>query len=162
MPHIHELIDFTASAYVLHPTEPKILLLDHIKLGKWLQPGGHIQLDENPLQALTHELVEETGLTSDDWYFLDQPDQPIVMQDGVNLATLPIPFHINQHHYNNTHQHIDLCYLVKSKAEKITDTPDGAKSIKWCTFKEIKELHKTGHIFDATLDIYQWISNKYF
>ncbi len=52
MPHIHELYDFTASAYILHPTESKILLLLHKKLGKWLQPGGHIELSEDPLQAL--------------------------------------------------------------------------------------------------------------
>ncbi len=61
MAHIHEHYDFTVSAYVLHPTQPKIALHFHKKLFKWLQFGGHVELDEDPAQALTHELLEEAG-----------------------------------------------------------------------------------------------------
>ena len=33
---------FTASAFVLHPSNDSILLIFHEKLRLWLQPGGHV------------------------------------------------------------------------------------------------------------------------
>ena len=54
---------FTASAFVLHPTEPSILLIKHRKLGLWLQPGGHLQPEDTSAEhAARRELEEETGL----------------------------------------------------------------------------------------------------
>jgi 8-oxo-dGTP pyrophosphatase MutT (NUDIX family) len=61
MPHVHELYDFTTSAFIAY--NGTILLVQHKKIGKWLQPGGHIELDEDPLEALWREIEEETGLT---------------------------------------------------------------------------------------------------
>jgi 8-oxo-dGTP pyrophosphatase MutT (NUDIX family) len=58
MPHIHEKYDFTVSAMIMHHSEPKLGLHFHKKLRKWLQAGGHIELHEDPLQALEHELLE--------------------------------------------------------------------------------------------------------
>lgn len=162
MPHIHELKDFTTSAFVLHPTEPKLLLLKHRKIGKWLQPGGHVELHENPLQALEHELEEETGLLSTDWVFIDQPDQPNVRHETNNEMTLPLPFHFNVHNFNETHQHIDICYLVKATTDNLTENPDGADEIRWLSMDEIKVLHKQGGVFSATKDICEWIAARYF
>ncbi|PZN94395.1 MAG: hypothetical protein DCF30_20395 [Hyphomicrobiales bacterium] len=31
----------TTSAYVLSPDHARILLIDHVVIGRWLQPGGH-------------------------------------------------------------------------------------------------------------------------
>ena len=49
MAHIHEKIDFTTSVFIVR--NGKVLLHKHKKLGIWLQPGGHIELDEDPNQA---------------------------------------------------------------------------------------------------------------
>ena len=49
MAHIHEKIDFTTSVFIVR--DGKVLLHKHKKLGIWLQPGGHIELDEDPNQA---------------------------------------------------------------------------------------------------------------
>ena len=159
MPHIHELNDFTTSAFILHPSEPKILLLKHRKIGKWLQPGGHIELDENPLQALHHELEEETGLKPTDYKIIAQPDRPNL--SGA-VTELPIPFYFNQHNYNATHKHIDLCYLAKAKTDVLTDSPDGADDIKWLSLEEIKQKHTNGDVFDETLAVCQWIFDRYY
>lgn len=32
---------WTASAIILHPSEDKVLLIDHVKSGYWLFPGVH-------------------------------------------------------------------------------------------------------------------------
>ena len=50
MPHIHEKIDFTVAIFVVH--DRKILVIHHRKLDKWLPLGGHIELEEDPEQAV--------------------------------------------------------------------------------------------------------------
>lgn len=39
---------FTNSVYVYHPQQEKFLFIKHKKLGKWLQPGGHLEANELP------------------------------------------------------------------------------------------------------------------
>jgi 8-oxo-dGTP diphosphatase len=51
---------FTASAVILH--EDQVLLVHHRKLGLWLYPGGHIEPNEDPAQAVRREVHEEVGL----------------------------------------------------------------------------------------------------
>ncbi|MDQ2972914.1 MAG: NUDIX domain-containing protein [bacterium] len=161
MPHIHVLKDFTASAFILHPTKPKILLLKHVKIGKWLQPGGHVELNENPLQTLHHEIEEETGLKVGDWEIIDQPDHPNPLGNNV---VLPLPFYFNEHPMGNLpeHHHIDLCYLLKAKTETITDSPEGASDIRWLSTIEVENLYKAQEMFSDTYDICNWIAKKYF
>lgn len=51
----------TASAVVVSP-DRGALLLRHRKLGRWFQPGGHVDGDGNLLAAALREADEETGL----------------------------------------------------------------------------------------------------
>jgi len=154
MAHIHELYDFTTSAFIMHPTDPKLLLLHHKKLNSWLQPGGHIELNENPLQALHHELEEETGLTPDMYTILEPADSPKTSGTSV---TLPLPFYVSDHRFNDVHRHIDMTYLVHSNTDTLTTTPDGAHAIKWLTLDEIRQKYKNGEMFVDTLEICEWI-----
>ena len=52
---------FTASGLVV-TGDRKVLLVEHRKLGVWLYPGGHIDPNETPDEALRREVLEETGL----------------------------------------------------------------------------------------------------
>jgi 8-oxo-dGTP pyrophosphatase MutT (NUDIX family) len=53
---------FTASAFVLCPERRSVLLVHHAKLGRWLQPGGHIEPGDLDLEgAARREVTEETG-----------------------------------------------------------------------------------------------------
>ena len=161
MPHIHELYDYTTSAFIMHPTEPKILLLLHIRLGKWLQPGGHVELNENPLQALHHELIEETGLQPNDYDIIEPAEQPNITNKNTNL--LPLPFFFNDHLFKQgeSHRHIDICYLIKAKTTKLTKDPDGASEIAWLSINEIRQKHTAGVMYDDTLQIWEWIFDRY-
>lgn len=51
---------FSACVYVRY--ERSILLLHHRRLGLWVPPGGSIEPNETPLDAVQRELFEETGL----------------------------------------------------------------------------------------------------
>ncbi len=56
---------FTASSFVLSPTRDALLLILHSKLGRWLQPGGHVDPhDEDIFAAARREVEEEVGLTA--------------------------------------------------------------------------------------------------
>jgi 8-oxo-dGTP pyrophosphatase MutT (NUDIX family) len=52
----------TGSAWIIDPSNKLVLLTHHRKLGKWLQPGGHADGEENILAVALKEAEEETGL----------------------------------------------------------------------------------------------------
>ena len=51
---------FTATGFVVH--EGHVALHWHPKVKAWLPPGGHIDENEDPVQAVVRETEEETGL----------------------------------------------------------------------------------------------------
>ncbi|MBI3715968.1 MAG: NUDIX hydrolase [Betaproteobacteria bacterium] len=55
----------TASAWVTDAGLRQALLLHHAKIGRWLQPGGHIdENDLSPAEAALREAREESGIAS--------------------------------------------------------------------------------------------------
>jgi NUDIX domain len=75
MPHLHELMDFAVVALVVH--QNRVLLIYHKqlqRLHKWLPLGGHLELDENPEQALFREIIWFWEAELHDPVFGIQPD----------------------------------------------------------------------------------------
>jgi 8-oxo-dGTP pyrophosphatase MutT (NUDIX family) len=52
----------TASAWLLSPDRRAALLTHHRKLGRWFQPGGHIEDDATIQDAALREAREESGI----------------------------------------------------------------------------------------------------
>lgn len=52
----------TTSAIVLAPDHRRILLIDHVVIGRWLQPGGHWEDAGAFHESAAREAVEETGV----------------------------------------------------------------------------------------------------
>ena len=52
----------TASGIVFDPSDRTVLLVHHLGLNRWLQPGGHLEEGELPAQAARREVLEETGI----------------------------------------------------------------------------------------------------
>lgn len=53
----------TTSAIVLSPDHAKILVIDHVTIGRWLQPGGHYEPSAFFHHSAQREAEEETGVT---------------------------------------------------------------------------------------------------
>lgn len=124
MPHIHNgegEHDLTASAFIVKENKSNdnfvFLMHKHRKIDKILQPGGHVELTENPFQAVVREVLEETGY---------EPEQLILMQRSYHNGRLtmcppervkemvnPQPFYVNTHQIINDplHFHTDLSYV---------------------------------------------------
>jgi 8-oxo-dGTP diphosphatase len=147
MAHIHELFDFTVSGYIVR--NQKILLLHHKKLGSWLQPGGHIELDEDPEQALYREIEEETGLEKSDLAIVELHER-LASKD---LKVLPVPFQLNVHNYGDTpHRHIDIAYLIVAKTAEIKYQQSEAHNIGWFDLADLEELLKQNKIQKSTYE----------
>ena len=56
MAHINKDIDYVVTIFIVHNN--RVLLVDHIHLGAWFAPGGHIELNETPDEALYREIQE--------------------------------------------------------------------------------------------------------
>jgi 8-oxo-dGTP diphosphatase len=47
---------------VVDPVGPHVLLVDHIKAGKWLPTGGHVEPGESAVDTVRREAREELGI----------------------------------------------------------------------------------------------------
>ena len=125
MPHINEKIDFVVGFFIVY--NKTVLLVDHKKLNKWVCPGGHIELDEDPDQALFREMEEETGLKASDVEVLSP--KPGIDEEGVK--PLFTPNFLDIHNFNETHKHVALVYFLKSKIEKVVLEKEAHRAIEW-------------------------------
>ena len=103
---------FTVTGFVVHKNEVALHWHKHVK--KWLPPGGHIELDEDPISAVHREVKEETGLNIqvlgrlpynyDAPFQLARPEAMAIydMQSGDGSL-------------KDAHQHVDLIYFCAPK-----------------------------------------------
>ena len=110
MPHIHKLYDFVVSVFVVHRN--KVLLVYHKKYSEWLPIGGHIELDEDPEEALWHEIEEESGLPV---RILSRA--PAIGHRGVK--PIPTPHFVDVHRISPTHKHIAFIYFGVSRTSRV-------------------------------------------
>lgn len=131
MPHIHEKIDYAGDLYIVNGDA--VLLRMHEKYHMWLAPGGHVELDEDMVQAALREAKEETGL---DVTLLGEkaPDFP---DDEYELL---VPRYINRHAVSETHEHVSFMYFGTSTTRELNPA-EGEKrdGFKWFTEKELDD-----------------------
>ena len=104
-------VHVTGSGFVVGPLG--IVLLRHLKIGTWLQPGGHLDPGETPWDAARREVVEETGMHVD---FLDGTPE---------LA------HVSVHDVPDGHIHLDLRYLFDGGAMVPAPPAEESQDVHW-------------------------------
>jgi 8-oxo-dGTP pyrophosphatase MutT (NUDIX family) len=90
-----------------------VVLLQHKRLGFWLQPGGHVDAGEAPWDGALREAREETGLGV---RFVD--DEPRLV-------------HVDVHPGGRGHTHLDLRYLVDGGDADPCPPDDESQQIGW-------------------------------
>lgn len=96
--------EFTASALVVE--DGRVLLVDHPSLGRWVQPGGHVEPGETPDEAAIREVGEETGVVAS---LVARPSRS-TRHDG--SVALPRPFSVHAYPVRADHWHVDFAYLA--------------------------------------------------
>lgn len=110
----------------MHPDLSKVLLIHHKKLGRWLQVGGHVELDENTDEALEHEIAEECGLEVE--LLAGKPGKA-----DENSKLLYRPDFMNMHTFppKKGHYHIDMAYVGIAKTDEPQLAPKEHNDIRW-------------------------------
>ncbi len=106
----------TASALVVGPRGTVLHL--HKRLGRWMQPGGHIDPGESPPAAARREAEEELGL--------------VVHHPGGGPRLL----HLDVHEAALGHTHLDLRYLLIGSDADPSPPPGESPEARWCDWDE--------------------------
>jgi len=115
----------TASGLVIG-ADNKVLLIFHPYIKQWIQPGGHIDDGESPIEAAIREVYEETGLVC----VLDADGS-----DPIDVDIHKIP--ANPKKGEDAHLHIDLLYRLRIVGE---DAPHENIESAWFEFKDVVNL----------------------
>jgi 8-oxo-dGTP pyrophosphatase MutT (NUDIX family) len=122
----------TGSAWIVNPEKTHTLLIHHVKLNKWLQPGGHCDGDTDVLQVAMKEAYEETG-----------------------LAVIPLSrkiFDIDKHIIPPKgdipeHWHYDIRFLMEAKKEQeILPNNHETISVRWIELEQVALFNATESI----------------
>jgi len=127
---------FTGSGLVMSEDGSAVLLLHHIKLHRWLQPGGHGEPGETLGEAVaSREVAEETGLAP-------RLHPAAVRPFDVDIHSIPA------RKQDPEHEHLDLRYLfVADPGEPLRSEPSEAPSagpqgpaLRWFPVSEALEM----------------------
>jgi len=114
----------TASAIVVSDTHgvEQVVLHKHKRLGLWLQPGGHIDVDEQIADAAVREAREETGL--DVWH---------ASEDGLFV-------HVDVHPGPRGHTHLDVRYVIVASYGQPNPGHDESPDVAWFSYDKALEV----------------------
>lgn len=115
----------TGSAVVVSASG--VLLHRHKRLGRWLQPGGHVDPGELPQDTAVRETLEETGVAA----------------QHVDADAL---LHVDVHDGGRGHVHLDLRWLLVAPAQEPTPPPGESQVVGWFPLERARRLADPGLI----------------
>ena len=108
-----------------------VVLLEHKRLGIWLQPGGHLDPGENPWTAAERETAEETGLRAG-------------LAGPFDAHRVPELLHVDVHAGGRGHTHLDLRYLIDG-GDADPAPPEGeSQNVAWFAWDAAIQLADAG------------------
>ena len=112
----------TCTGLVLGPSLDRILLVDHVRLRRWLLPGGHVESEDLAVaDSARREVIEETGAD------LDGTFEPVLT--GLDVHGIPPrknqPFHL----------HHDLVFAFRTLSDVSACSPE-SRAVTWCAVSE--------------------------
>ncbi|MDT8298383.1 MAG: NUDIX domain-containing protein, partial [Spirochaetaceae bacterium] len=100
----------------------RVLLVEHRKLGIWVQPGGHADGNTNLEQTARREVTEETGIETCrcDGAILDLDIHPIPARPG-----------------EGDHHHYDVRFLFVAESDHNLIISEESTDLKWIELNEV-------------------------
>ncbi|MBR3198685.1 MAG: NUDIX domain-containing protein [Bacilli bacterium] len=126
---------YCASAFVINPENKTLLLVKHSDYDKWVQPGGHIEDEENPEEAAIREVYEETGIkiTLKGEHFPREDDliRPLGIQcnrkkDGtrfIDIIYWGVPNNVDAELHKNN-ESIEIGWFTRAELDRLPIFPD--------------------------------------
>jgi 8-oxo-dGTP pyrophosphatase MutT (NUDIX family) len=112
----------TCTGLVFNGSGDSILLVHHLRLNRWLLPGGHVEPEDATLaDAAKREVLEETGAS------LDLAFEAML----VNVDVHPIP----PKKLEPLHLHHDLIFVFRAAGESTVCSPE-SREVRWCGLDE--------------------------
>lgn len=113
----------TASAWVINEDRTKALMTWHRKLDRWLQLGGHTEVNESLIQSAIREVEEESSLRN------------------IRLVSKEI-FDIDIHKIPNNpkdkaHYHYDVRFLIQGSEDEPLLISEESKDLAWIPLEEM-------------------------
>jgi len=127
----------TASALVINQSS-HLLLIHHNGLKRWLQPGGHLNHDEDPESGARRELIEETGLGGEGITLIHSPNSSARYILPFDVDTHDIP--ANPAKAEGEHRHHDFQYIYQldhKNEQPIVLQEDEVAKYKWVTIDQL-------------------------
>jgi 8-oxo-dGTP pyrophosphatase MutT (NUDIX family) len=137
---------FTASAFVLSPSEDALLLIFHKKLGIWVQPGGHVEATDETLSAAARrEAEEEVGLAL-----------PNTEEAGIfDLDIHAIPARKDE----PSHEHFDVRYRFRAPTLDFVRTEEVADA-RWVPLADLASLTTDESVLRAARKLARGVTTR--
>jgi 8-oxo-dGTP pyrophosphatase MutT (NUDIX family) len=112
------------------------VLLERQENSNWKLPGGHIEENETPIEALKREAKEELGIEVEIF------SEELLFDAGEKAHSLPAPFEIFCHQVDKDsaldipHRNIGLVYIVTTKEEP---KPEENQELGWFSKEDLEK-----------------------
>lgn len=118
----------TGSSWLLNKEGDKALLMHHMKLDRWFQPGGHADGDSDILAVAIKEAQEESGINA-----IEAVDGEIF---DIDIHLIP------ENKKDKSHFHYDIRFLLQVKSDEELSNNGEAKELRWINREGVSSLTK--------------------
>jgi 8-oxo-dGTP pyrophosphatase MutT (NUDIX family) len=125
-----------------------------------MQPGGHVELHENPWEAITHEILEEAGYDIDQLSVL-QPR--LRMTITPETGALPQPMTVRCFRFGDEeHFHTDLTYAFVTTEMPRHGVGEGESAdLMWVTSDELAQIHTYDDVREVGLFVLDYLVSEW-
>ena len=119
----------TGSAWIVNSARTHALLLHHLKLNLWVQPGGHLDdADASPAAGAMREALEETGIAG----------LKFASEALFDIDIHSIPARTNAQQMEPAHLHYDARYLIIASDACVTISEESLDA-KWIALEDLAQ-----------------------
>lgn len=139
----------TASCWIVHPDDERVLLTHHRKLDRWLQLGGHAEGDGDVARAALREAIEESGMSR---------FAPVPFVDASGLFDLDVHV-IPARAAEPAHEHHDVRFLLRAGPAQALVRSEESVDLRWFWPEELVALDLDESVLRLRRKADYWLSS---